>query len=184
MDSPDLHSVRADQHEELEEPVAGDGDPQSILAQVRAEWDRETVERTFDLALPGSQGRYLLRFGPIRGTVLTKLRQRLETSRSPERDTNLNADVLIAACRGMYARPAPSEEPILIEDEDGPLTRIDDRLGRALGMPDATTARQVVFRLYRHANVPDLAIAAAAGQYMEWASGADEDIGEELLGES
>jgi hypothetical protein len=166
---------------ELDPPAT---DPVAVLAAVRAEWEKESEERTLDLELPGSRGTFVLRCGPIRGTVLSKLRQRLEASRSPEKDTNLNADVLIAACRGVYGRTTQEGELVLLEDEEGPLLRIDDRLGRALGMNGATTARLVVTGLFRHANVPDLAIARSAATYMEWASGADADVGEELLGES
>jgi hypothetical protein len=175
---PDLQAVPEPEPEETTE------DPATVLASVRAEWDRATEERTLDIDLPGSHGNFVLRLAPIRGSVLSKLRQRLEASRSPERDLNLNADVLIAATRGVLGRSSGAKPLVQLEDEEGPLLRIDDRLGRALGLDDKTTARAVVGALFRHANVPDLAIATAATAYFEWAASADADVGEELLGES
>ena len=166
------------------EPEETTEDPQTVLAAVRAEWDRATEEHTMDVDLPGSRGMFVLRLYPIRGSVLGKLRQRLEASRSPERDLNLNSDVLIAATRGVLGKSAPNRDLVQLEDDEGPLNRIDNRLGTALGMPGNPTARQVVVALFRHANVPDLAVSTAATAYMEWASQADEDVGEELLGES
>jgi hypothetical protein len=169
---------------EDEEPITEEpaGDPQTVLDAVRAEWQKQTAERTMDYEVPGMERRLVLRLGPIRGSTLTRLRERLEQSRSPERDLNLNCDVLVAACRLVLGRPGPGQDPVELGDDDGPF-RLDSRLAQALGS-DAQTARQVVVALFRRANVPELAVAQAASAYMEWASSADSDVAEDLLGES
>jgi hypothetical protein len=163
-----------------------DGTPagqQSILDAVKAEWSRQAVEHTYDVEVPGLQGRIVLRLGPIQGSTFERLRKRIVQSQSPGND--LLADVLIAACRGVWGRDLrqPDSPLVPLEDEDGPW-RLDSRLAAGLELTGATTARQVVFRLFQGANSLEVALGRVVDQYMEWAARADADISEDLLGES
>lgn len=164
------------------EPPAAE--PNSILEAVQAEWEKHAQERYFDYTVPGTGQRLVLRLGPLPGGMLSRLRERLERSKNPERDVNLNADVLIAACRGVYGRTRPGAPLEELGDDDGPYG-LDVRLGKALpymGEPD--TARAVVRGLFSGANDPGFAVVAAGAEYIDWAGSSDADVSEDLLGES
>jgi hypothetical protein len=166
----------------VEQPAENGAAASPVLEVLRQRRAERSAERTFDLDVPGYGGLLVLRCGPITGQTLSRLRERLERSRSPERDLNLNADVLIAACRSVLARAKPEDELVELEDDDGPV-RLDSRLAAMFEMP-ASSARQVVVGVYSLANVPELAVATAASDYMEWASSAASEVEASMLGES
>jgi len=159
-----------------------------LLAAVRAERAKAAERHVYDLDVPGYGGLLVLRLGPVGGRVGTQLRERWIQSKSPDKDTNLNADTIIAACQEALGRVEQGGELVPLDDEMP--VRLDDELVRMLhlnvdspnGKPP--TARQVLFALFDATHDPDLAIARAGGEFMEWASTADSQISEEALGES
>lgn len=161
--------------------------PESVLEVLRARRREHAEQRSFDADVPGYGGQLVLRLGPLPGATLTRLRERIERSRSPERDVNLNADMLLAACRVVCvrARLANGElgRPMELLDEHEQPVRIDERLAERLSM-DVEGARPLLFAIFSLANSPEVAISTLAGSYMEWAASASSDADEEFLGES
>jgi hypothetical protein len=177
----ELDPVEVNGSGELPSPT---GEPDSVLQALRARRQTHAADRHVDLDVPGYRGLLVLRLGPIPSQTMSRLRERAERSRSPERDYNLNADTLIAACRQVLGRARPTDELQLLVDPEGEPVRIDERLAELLGVEGVKDARGMLRVLYEGANSPELAVAAAGGQYVEWASGANNEIDEELLGES
>jgi hypothetical protein len=159
--------------------------PSSLVEALRARRAAQAAGHSHDLVVPGWKGQLVIRCGPIGGAVMTALRERAEKSRSPERDFNLNADTLIAACREVLGRASPDGDLTTLVDDDGEPVRIDSRLAELLGIETQRgRAREVLLALYAGANVPEVAIGVAGGEYMEWASSANAEVDEDLLGES
>lgn len=156
--------------------------PASILDALRERRREQVADRYFDLDVPGYRGQLVLRCRPIRGQVFTRLRERMERSRSPERDFNLNADTLIAACSEVLAR-ARVEDPLLVLATDGEPIKLGKQLGQLLDVP-STSARDVVREVFHGAPSPELAVGAAAGRYMSWATALDAETDDDYLGES
>jgi hypothetical protein len=156
--------------------------PDSLIEQLRARRSERAAEQHVDLEVPGWDG-IVLRLGPLDGRVLPRLRERYEKSRSPDRDFNLNADTLIAACRSVHARL--DGRLLVITDADGEPCRVDARLAERLGIElPSGRSRELLLALFHRANSPEVAIATAANRYVEWASSATSESDEELLGES
>jgi hypothetical protein len=163
-------------------PALGNGhEPSSVFDVLRAKRAEHSVDSTFDVEVPGYQSLLVLRLGPIPGATLSALRARMEKSRAAERDFNLNADYLIAACRDVLTRKTQDEQ-LAPPDEDEPM-RLDVRLAEALGLT-ATSAREVVRQLYGAAPSPELAVQVAVGRYLEWAAAMDVEDDETFMGES
>jgi len=155
-----------------------------LLSMIREQRARKLGRNTVDVEVPGYGGRLLLRLGPIDGRQLASILERRERSQNPERDFAVNADLLIAACREVLRRETRSGPlAVVVDDEDEPV-RVDDRLARMLQLPETTRAREVLAYLFEAANVPEMAVGIVAARYLEWAEGSDEDVDEELLGES
>lgn len=166
-------------------PVLGNGNghapPSSVFEALRAKRAEHSAESIFDVDVPGYQGLLVLRLGPIASAKLSALRARMEKSRAPERDANLNADYLIAACRDVLVRQSV-DEPLAPADVDEPM-RLDSRLAEALGL-SASSARDVVRQVYGAAPSPELAISVAVGRYLEWAAAMNVEDDEAFMGES
>jgi hypothetical protein len=171
----------------LEELVVEERVTSPVLAAIRAERDKAAERHVYDLDVPGYGGLLVIRMGPIGGNNATKLRDRWTASKDPNKDFNLNADTIIAACREVLGRPSPLEalqplapDPLIIDSElaDTLQLQIDTIDG---AMP---TARQVLRALFSAAHDPDLAIGVAGGEFMQWLASADEQVSEEALGES
>lgn len=154
----------------------------SVLDAIRDRRAQLTHEHVYDLKVPGYRGLLVLRCAPIRGAKLTQLRTRLETSKDPERDFGLNADVLIDSCQAVLARRSLEDEFETL-DPTGEVVRIDSRLAELLKL-DTTRARDVVRELFAAAPSPELACGVAVGDFAAWSSGADLEVEDDLLGES
>lgn len=173
------------EHDEDETAIAvaenGHASPSSIFELLKAKRAAHVVERTYDVDVPGYGGLLVIRCGSLPGSWLSKTADRRETSRSPERDFNANADTLIAACREVLARPSIDDElqPL---DEDEPM-QIDERLAEGLGI-DVTRGRLLVRQLFGAAPIPELALGDAMGGYIEWARAVNADADEAFAGEA
>jgi hypothetical protein len=156
-----------------------------VLKQRREEL---AADRHLDLEVAGTRGLLALRLGPVSGQKQAQLSERVMKSRSPERDFNLNADYLIAACQAILGRADTSQPLEVLTDQDGePVTLATlahtpaaDRLGLS---PDLPT-REVVRYLFGFAPSPEIATGRAAFDYMEWASASGVELDEEALGEA
>lgn len=165
-------------------PALGNGnghEPASVFDALRAKRAEHNAESFYDLDVPGYQGLLVLRLGPIPGPTLSALRARMEKSRAPERDYNLNADYLIAACRDVLVRGSV-DDPLVPADDEDPM-RLDVRLAEALGLT-STSARDTVHQVYGAAPSPELAISVAVGRYLEWAAAMNVEDDEAFMGES
>jgi len=141
-------------------------------------------DRHLDLEVPGTFGMFTLRLGPVSGRKQAQLTDRLQKSRSPDRDFNLNADYLIAACQGVLARHDAADDLELMVDELGEPIKLDSRLAQAFGLPSDTPGREIVRRLYGGAPSPEMSITMAGGEYVGWAAGMTPELDEEALGEA
>jgi hypothetical protein len=159
----------------------GNGAPSSVFSMLRAKRAAHTAEQTYDIAVPGYEGALVLRCGPLSGAKFTVFRERHERSRSPERDFNLNADMLLAAVRDVLARATPDGE-LQSLDSDDPIG-LDERLAHGLGLR-ASTGRELARELFALAPIPEVALNTLMGGYMEWATGVNSDADESFAGES
>src|SRR5262245_27278257 len=126
---------------EIPEVVSNGKAPASILDTLRARRREAVGDRHYDVDVPGYAGLLVLRRGPITGSGFTRRRERMEASKSPERDFNLNADVLIAATSDVLGRTDPLDELTALDEDEA--LRLDDRLATLLGF-EAKGARDVV----------------------------------------
>jgi hypothetical protein len=166
------------------EHAEGNGQPPpgSVLAALQAQRaEHQAVQRVYDLAVPGYRGLLVLRLGPVPASQLSRIMDRATTGKSPERSFNANADLLVAACTEVLARARTSDPFVPLLGRDDEPVKLDARLAELLQLPE-TRARGLVRALFEGANSPDMALATAAGEYAEWASGAAEEELEESLG--
>lgn len=163
---------------------APSGAAASVWGVLQARRAQLAGERHLDLEVPGTFGLFTLRLGPISGQKLAQLTDRLQKSRSPDRDYNLNADYLIASCQGILGRQDPSRPKELMVDEAGDAICLDRRLADAFGLPQDIPMRGLVKRLYAGAPSPEMAVQMAGGEYVAWAAGITPELDEEALGEA
>jgi hypothetical protein len=157
--------------------------PFSIFDRLKARRGELMEERTFDIDVPGTGGRLVLRLGVLPRQRLAALQSRAgKANASPEEALDLNADTIISACRNVLGREQ-RDDPLVPLDPSAPVGIGDDRLATSIGLPERTRAREVLLGVFALAPSPDMAIAVAAGRYLEWASAAADDIDEEFAGE-
>jgi len=171
-----------------QEPEPGRGAPShsppapgSVLEAVLSKRQEELGERTYDVDVPGYGGQLVLRLQPLPPGQLSKITARAQKLKPGEREMAANTDLLVAACVEVLGRRAPGAElePLL----PGETLRIDEQLGQTLQMT-AKTARGLLLELFGKANDPVIAVGVAAGEFAEWCAQANEDVSENLLGES
>lgn len=167
------------------EPVP-DPEPEgpNVLEALQARRESHVAERYYDLEVPGMGGLLVLRMKPLSAKQLQVIADRAEKSKSPELGFVVNADTLIAATECVLGRRRREDELTVLPGPDGEPVRIGEDLAGMLKIEGAKTSREVVRGVFDRANAPDIAVGAAAAEYMEWASSANAEIDEELLGES
>ena len=73
----------------------------------------------------------------------------------------------------------------MAEMDGGEPVGIEQRLVELLKLtPAAISSRELLRSLFALAPSPELAINVAAGEYVDWARAADEDVDTEFVGES
>ncbi len=180
----------ADEETMILPPGERNGDaPTSIVDALRAKRADRALDQTFDLEVPGWGGMLVLRCGPLPQGTLSKLVERATTSRARSTMLDANCDMLIAACREVWGRKTPGAELEVVPDADGEPLRLTKHLAEVLQLngPDGEPlqrGRDVVIAVYSGVPSPELAIGQSTTEYMEWATAANQDIDEELLGES
>ena len=195
---PDNRSPDVEELEELDEEATLILEPQGnghlpgaatsvwdVLAQRRAEL---AEDRHLDLEVAGTRGLLSLRLTAVSGQKQAALSDRVMKSRSPERDFNLNADYLIAACQAILGRSDISQPLEVMTDPDGePVTLstlAHSPAASQLGLSPGIPTREVVRYLFGFAPSPEIAVGRAAFDYMEWASASGVELDEEALGEA
>ena len=161
--------------------------PTSLIAELRQRRAELAEEQTLELLIPGYGGKLALRLGPINGATQSALLERLAKSKDRERDFNLNADYLVAACREIVGRER-WEDPWTplgeLAQTEGTI-KLDDRLVELLQLePASRTAREVLRALYSGAPSAEVAITLAGGEYVQWAGAANVEVDEVFAGES
>jgi hypothetical protein len=156
----------------------------SLWEQIQARRAQLAQDRHLDLEVPGTFGLFALRLGPVTGKKQAQLAERLRKSQSPDRDFNLNADYLIAACQQLLGRDDPEAELVELTDDRGEPLRLDRRTSEAFHLPEETTARALVRHLFAGVPSPEWAVTLAGGEYLAWAAGQNQDLDEEALGEA
>jgi len=164
------------------------GAAHSVWDTLRQRREALGADRHLDLDVPGTGGLLQLRLGTITGAKQAQLSDRVIKSRSPERDFNLNADYLIAACLAILGRNTTSEPYEVMTDPDGePVTLgslAHSPAAASLGLSPSLPTREVVRYLFGFAPSPEIAVGRAAFDYMEWASASGVELDEEALGEA
>jgi len=158
--------------------------PGTVFEALQAKRLERAEKKTLDVPIPGWFGCLGLRLGPIPSRQLDRIVDVASSSKAPEKNFNANADIVIQACVavvGRLDRDDPWEEQL---DPDGVPYRVDVRLKDRMKGLQAETARGLLRELFSAAPSPELAIDALAGEYARWASAANEELDEELLGES
>jgi len=182
--------------EALEEQDAAEGNGNGHIPGAAASvWDvlrqrREELaaDRHYDLEVAGTKGLLSLRLAAFTGQKQAALTERVMKSRSPERDFNLNADYLIAACQAILGRLDTSQPLEVMTDQEGEpvtlATLAHSPAAAQLGLTPGIPTREVVRYLFGFAPSPEIAVGRAAYEYMEWASASGVDLDEEALGEA
>lgn len=158
----------------------------SLLDQLRARRDDIAAEQTVDLPVPGYRSKLALRCGPVESRQLAALARRMVNSKAPDRELTSNMDTLILACREIVVRESEGEEwRSMSELDGGEPVGIEERLVDLLKLtPETVTSRELLRSLFALAPSPELAINVMAGEYVDWARAADEDVDTAFVGES
>jgi hypothetical protein len=181
--------ITDDEDETVILPPSPEIDPSaatSVLEAIRARREELAGEHYHDVSIPGYRGMLVMRLRPLDGRMLTAIRQRFMQSRSPDKELNLFLDYIANACTDFLVRRNDDDELTSLAEFDGgePVT-IGPRLVELIGLqPTADTARARVLALFSLAPAPELAVEAAAIEWLTWANATNEEVGEDLLGES
>lgn len=176
-----------EQETEIIEPRSnGTAPAATLLESLRERRTLAANDRTHDVLVPRYGGRVALRCGPVSGQTQARLLERTRESKDPDRDFNLNADWLIAACREVMVRDSYHEPwQSLGALNGGEPVKLDETLAELLALePAAKTAREVLRALFSLAPSPELAITLAGSEYVGWAGAVNEELDEEFVGES
>lgn len=158
--------------ERRSEPVA------SPLDRIKGRRAELLQDRHVDLAIPGYGGDLVGRFRPVEWEELRKIALRVDQSKDPRRELEGQATTLIKACRGIYIRQDGKLVPI--GDDDLAPVRFDKRLAELLDIEEVDTALGVLFSVFAN----DLAVTTVHNRLAVWMDRSDEEVDEDLLGES
>lgn len=127
-----------------------------------------------------------VRYKPIDHSVIRAGFARIDSAppaKKGEVEVNANADLLIRACVGVYAK-LPDVDPeaefsLRPDDPEGEPTRFDPDLATCLGLPDKATAREVVKKLF----ITEGDIIAHAKAVAEFSGYTEDETDTDFLGE-
>jgi hypothetical protein len=169
------------EHTNTSAPTAGDS---SVLAALKAQRAQIAEEHTLDLDVPGYQGLLVLRMGVVPNRQLQAIRDRAERSKSPDAESNGNADLVITGCQDVLGRASTEDALESLGDGHGPMG-LSSNLAALLQLDLASDgARGVLLALFSLAPSPELAIGVSAAQYVEWMRTGTQEIDEALLEKS
>jgi len=132
------------------EPVVTKAEEPIVSTPIRSLRDRRTqiVEDLYtDLKVPRWENpQVFVRFNPINTTQMNASVKKRSNSKAPDWPLRANADVLVMSCVGIYAvyEDEPDVKYSLREgDPNGPWTKFDPDLCKALGIEEGTTDQHV-----------------------------------------
>ena len=126
--------------------------PASILGGMKARREAILASSYKDLPVPRwTDPEVFVRFVPVDHGLIRK--GQVAVDKAPanlkaKREVEVNSDLLIAACSGVYALIDGREYSLRPDDYEGEWTSFDEDLAANLGLDEAVTARQVVKALY------------------------------------
>jgi hypothetical protein len=126
-----------------------------------------------------------VRYKPIDHSIIRAGYSRIESAppaKKGEVEVNSNADLLIRACVGVYAKlPEDTEGEYSLRpgDPEGVPTRFDPDLATNLGLSDKSTAREVVRKLF----ITEGDIIAHAKAVAEFSGYTEDETDTDFLGE-
>jgi hypothetical protein len=151
----------------------GNGHQPTGLDWLRARHDELAQDRTMDYPVPGYSGRLVLRFGLAPWKALAKI-QNIGPGDDGTALLNVNADVLIAACRAVLVRD--DEGALVSIDPEGQDVRIDKKLADLLDTGTAS-ARETLAWLFPS----EVAIGVCASELLQWTQGTDREVTEDFI---
>lgn len=158
------------------------GEGVSVLGNLKAR--REAIIENAHKDLPVPRWRdpeIFVRFRPVDHSVIRKGQVAVEKALDRDkarREVEVNSDLLIAACVGVYAVIDGVEYSLRPGDPEGELTTFDDDLAENLGL-EGSTARAVVKGLY----IFDGDILRTAGEVIDFSGYTRERANERVAGE-
>lgn len=165
----------------MTELEAGANGRPSHLEFLRARHEELARDRTFELEVPGYQGRLVVRYGAVPwATVARTARKLADGDVSPEVMFAGNVDALITACREVLFRAESGE--LIPVDPSGQSHRFDQGLADLLGA-GTESARNLVLWIFGGDDTARVRISQQAGELLTWLRGVDEDSTEVLVGE-
>jgi len=149
--------------------------PDSPLARLRADYAARQKDRHHDIeAWPGCVLRVGLvgaeDTGGVRGAVRAMISLGDDDPDSPVPSVDDMADVIAAACRGIYYRNDDGELEQVIGEQGLPV-RYDAGYGAAIGVPEITTPRGAVLVAFTEGEPPQVnarKLAAIATEIAGW----------------
>lgn len=155
----------------------------SILGDLRARHEAITAEQVLELPVPRwHDPEIVVRYRPATAEAIAKATRIAERAKGPGRtqaEINVNVDVLIEACVGVFAVLEGKKYSLAPGSPDGDLTRFDADLAENLGLDGNATARQVVRTLF----ITDGDIISHARRLGEWSGWALTTADEDFQGE-
>lgn len=145
-----LHDDTADQPVPMPGPVTGI----SALTHLRDRREAIVQEQILERRVPRwSDPEIWVRYEPVDFDIADKVRKMSERSKgrlTSQQILDANIDALIAGCIGVYATLEGDERQFSLKpgEPEGPLTTFDADLAQNFGLPEGTTARQVVRTLF------------------------------------
>lgn len=171
-----------------ERPLAavrgGDDDRLSVLGQLKAR--REQIKQGATIDFPVERWddpEIFVRFKPVEHGVIRSGGTRVEGAQQKDKarvEVEVNCDVLIRGCVGVFARIGGKEYSLKPGEPRGEWTKFDADLAENLGLSEDATAREVVKALY----IFDGDIMSTAAKVAEFSGYRDKMADEEVSGES
>ena len=156
----------------------------SLLDALRARRAEVAEDHLYEMEVPGYDGCIVLLLEPLRGQELSMLVRRAEASKSPDKEFNANADMLIRACRQVVGRETRADELRTIHPDEVTPVGLDQTLAELFGIEDATNARALLLALWDKVPSPEISIGLMAADYVQWCSEANREDTEAFVGES
>lgn len=159
--------------------------PASILGGMAHRREEIIQASTKDLPVPRwTDPEVFVRFRPVDHGLIRKGQVAVDKATDRDkakREVEVNSDVLVAGCVGVYALIDGTEYSLRPDDFEGEMTRFDADLAANLGLdnPETATARQVVKGLYMF----DGDILSTAGAVIRFSGYVEKEATERVSGE-
>ena len=165
----------------VEEPKADMG--VSVLGQLQDRREQIKKAAFIDLPVPRWDSPVIVvRYNPVDHTrfraAATQV-EKVQPNRRAEVEVNVNSDILIGACLGVFAVINGKRYSLKSGDADGEWTKFDPDLAAAFGMPEGATARSVLKTVY----ITEGDILSTANKLAEFSGYKEQEVDDSILGE-